>query len=397
VDNLSEHTGGISTITFSRDGRTMVTSSGDRTLVVWDWKTRKPLTRLRGHLGEIYSAAISPNGQMLASSSVEGTIRLFDASTRHHPSRTVAGCGLIIGFSADSRVLVMRGFEDIRSWRLGDGAVVTIPLASYVERGLSPRADVHGIQPFAAFGMTNGVIEHWNLATMSRIASWKVSETAISSAAFSPDGKFIAICDVEGILKVWEAATHREIRQFHTSGEKVDCLTFSPDGRLLAGSLHNDRPRVCMWNVDEGSLLRELDGYKRLEPSLAFSPDGKLLATAHVDNNARLWEIPSGTLKATLKGHVSFVVAVAFSPDGKTLATSGYEGKVKLWNVATKQELATLELPGGSLSLRFSPDGRALAAGSWLSPYPSMSLWQVPSFEEIAVAEAKKRTELKQP
>ena len=25
----------------------------------------------------------------------------------------------------------------------------------------------------ALFGMTNGILEHWNLATMSRVASWR--------------------------------------------------------------------------------------------------------------------------------------------------------------------------------------------------------------------------------
>jgi len=127
---------------------------------------------------------------------------------------------------------------------------------------------------------------------------------------------------------------------------------------------------------------------------LSFSPDGKLLATCYMNNTARLWEIPSGNLKATRRGHIAAVNGVAFSPDGKTLATGGYDRKVKLWNIATEQELATLELlPGGCISLRFSPDGSTLAAGSWLSPEPYMSLWQVPSFEEIAAAEAKEKRE----
>ena len=149
---------------------------------------------------------------------------------------------------------------------------------------------------------------------------------------------------------------------------------------------------------NEGSLLRELDGHNGLTFSLAFSPDGKLLATGHQDNTARLWEIPSGNLKATLKGHVACVPGVAFSPDGKTLATGSFDRKVKLWNIATQQEVATLEpLPGSCLSLRFSPDGRTLAAGSYLGPEPYMSLWQVPSFEEIAAAEATLKTGSKQP
>jgi WD40 repeat protein len=79
-------------------------------------------------------------------------------------------------------------------------------------------------------------------------------------------------------------------------------------------------------------------------------------------------------------------------------ATGSYERKVKLWNIAAQQEVATLEaLPGSCLSLRFSPDGRTLAAGSWLSTEPYILLWQAPSFEEIAAAEAGAKTGTKQP
>jgi WD40 repeat protein len=366
------------------------------------------MVRLRGHLGEAWSAAISPDGRMLASGSSEGTLRLWDATTRRE-GRMHPGCGVIVGFSADGRLLVGRGIEDCRLLRLADGDVRTVPLDNYVLRRRDHSADVHGIEPYAVFGMGNGVLEHWNLAAMSRVASWRVSQTAVATAALSPDGKFIAIGDVNGVLTLWEAATHREIRQFK-SGERLECMAFSPDGRLLAGSKHNDRPsaatlaetaaseRVRIWDVHDGSLLRELNAHNGITNSLAFSPDGKLLVTAHEDNTAQLWEIPSGNRKATLKGHVHPVMGVAFSPDGKTLATGGGDSKVKLWNTATEQELATLEpLPGGCMTLRFSPDGRTLAAGSYLGPEQYMSLWQVPSFEEIDASEATLKTANKQP
>ncbi len=395
---LNEHTGGITTITFARDGRTMATSSRDRTLVVWDWETREVLVRLRGHLGQILSSAISPDGRTLASGSSEGTIRLWDTSTRHE-GRMGPGCAVIIGFSTDSRQLVVRGYKDCRVWRLEDGEVTTVPLTNFVYRNNDPWADVHGIEPYAAFGMANGVLEHWNLATMSRVASWQVHEGAVSTAEFSPDGRLIATSGANGDVKLWDLKTHREVRRFKAGGKKVRCLAFSPDGRLLAGSegAYND-PQVCIWDVNEGSLLCELNGVTGLGPSLAFSPDGKLLATPHYDSIARLWEIPSGNLKATLKGHAGHVIGVAFTPDGKTLATGSYERKLKLWNIATQQEVATLEpLPGSCLTLRFSPDGHTLAAGSWMGSEPYTSLWEAPSFEEIDAAEAALRTESKQP
>jgi WD40 repeat protein/serine/threonine protein kinase len=400
VKTLNEHTGGITTINFARDGRTMATSSRDRTLVVWDWdnwETQKVRVRLRGHLGQIVSSAISPDGRMLASGSSEGAIRLWVPTIRHE-TRMRPGCAVIIGFSSDSRLLVVRGYKDCRLWPLADGEVTTVPLTNFVYRNIDPWADVHGIEPYAAFGMANGALEHWNLATMSRVASWQVHEDAVRTAEFSPDGRLIATSGTNGDVKLWDAKTHREVRRFNARGKKVRCIAFSPDGRLLAGSEGNyNDPQVCIWDVNEGSL-RELNGISGLGPSLAFSPDGKFLATPHFDSNARLWEIPSGNLKATLQGHVGHVIGVAFSPDGKTLATGGYERKIKLWNIATQQEVATLgPLPGSCSSLRFSPDGRTLAAGSWMGSELYMSLWEAPSFEEIDAAEATLKTVSKQP
>jgi WD40 repeat protein len=243
------------------------------------------------------------------------------------------------------------------------------------------------------FGQTNGVLEHWNLATMSRLASWQAHQTGVATAAFSPDRQFIATSAEKDEIVLWQTTTHREVRRFPLFGEKLQGLAFSPDGRLLAGSeVTYNHPRVGIWDVHSGSLLLKVEGRM-----VAFSPDGKVLATA-VRDSAVLWELPSGNRKATLKGHVQDVMGIAFSPDGKTLATGGDDQKVKLWNVATEQEMATLELlRGGCRSLRFSPDGRTLAVGSFLESEPYMWLWQVPSFEEIAAVEAKEKTRVQRP
>jgi WD40 repeat protein len=91
-------------------------------------------------------------------------------------------------------------------------------------------------------------------------------------------------------------------------------------------------------------------------------------------------------------------MTVAFSTDRKMLATGSYERKIKLWNIATQQEVATLgPLPGACLSPRFSPNGRTLAAGAWTGPDPHMSLFQAPSFEQIAALVATQKTGTKQP
>ncbi|MFW9265562.1 WD40 repeat domain-containing protein, partial [Nostoc sp. CALU 546] len=45
-----------------------------------------------------------------------------------------------------------------------------------------------------------------------------------------------------------------------------------------------------LWNL-QGHLLKEFKGHQYGVLSVSFSPDGKTIATASVDNTARLWPV----------------------------------------------------------------------------------------------------------
>jgi hypothetical protein len=85
----------------------------------------------------------------------------------------------------------------------------------------------------------------------------------------------------------------------------------------------------------------------------------------------------------------------ASGADGRRLfSTDRRQEAVKLWDVGTRQELLTLD--GGTDSTlygvpRWSADGDVILAG------PPQQAWSAPSWEEIAEAEAKEKTDLEQP
>jgi hypothetical protein len=67
----------------------------------------------------------------------------------------------------------------------------------------------------------------------------------------------------------------------------------------------------------------------------------------------------------------------------------------KLWNVGTRQDLLTLGGTGPNLYMaRWSADGDVIHVGALWHPGQT---WRAPSWEEIAAAKGREKTEIKHP
>nr|BFD94127.1 TIR domain-containing protein [Kitasatospora sp. Xyl93] len=194
------------------------------------------------------------------------------------------------------------------------------------------------------------------------------------SAVFSPDGKTLAVEEVDKVV-LWDPLLGTAKATFSGTGRPA----FSPDGRLLAipGIDNTTRSypsgKITLWDVathtELGSMLGDAG-----EATGLFSPDGRILAM-NQGADVLLWDVSTGTLLGTLTGgHTRGVFDMAFSPDGRMIATGGHDAKLILWDVEKRTTLATWERDGDVNAIAFSPDGRILAAGDNSA---GISLWDV--------------------
>src|SRR5262249_30683511 len=76
---LKGHTGQVSCVAFSLDGKRLASADSDGKVKLWDTATGQELRTFTGHTQGVYSVGFSPDGTRLASASWDGTVKVRDA------------------------------------------------------------------------------------------------------------------------------------------------------------------------------------------------------------------------------------------------------------------------------------------------------------------------------
>jgi WD40 repeat protein/serine/threonine protein kinase len=207
----------------------------------------------------------------------------------------------------------------------------------------------------------------------TEICTMQGHDDDLGTAAWSRDGKTIAVCGKDSLIRLWDSKTGAEKGVLRGHASQVYSLCFSPDDTRLASAAGSSPgapkplPEVKLWDIAAQREIRSFQGILgRAAYHVTFSADGKLLAAADTSWAARLWEVDSGKkLKDFEGGHSDVVNAVAFSTDGRRLATASADALVVVWDVSSGAQVRTLSgHTGGVYSPTFHPDGRRLATSS---------------------------------
>jgi len=79
---LKGHSGLVYSVSFSPDGKRIVSGSNDRTLKVWDAQTGQETLTLKGHSRSVNCVSFSPDGKRIVSgAALDDTIKIWDISS----------------------------------------------------------------------------------------------------------------------------------------------------------------------------------------------------------------------------------------------------------------------------------------------------------------------------
>ena len=265
------HGAAVQGVGYAPDG-SLVTTSDDREVFVWDVARRTISEKLEGHAGRVFGPAFDADGSTAFTVGLDGRVIAWDLTSERR-------IGTRFSFAPDGALCCPPPGTDAApeaspdgrtiAYQTGDGQVVLVDAA------------------------THEMIAQHDPWSNARLEELRAGDPAladfqrgfVSDFAFSDDGRWLAVSGAVPEVVIYDAHSGDPVRRIAASKMGwVNGLSFAPDGSLVTA---NDDGTLAIWDATTGSLVDRLtvfpestspDDYPGAIYSPRISPDGRRLA-----------------------------------------------------------------------------------------------------------------------
>ena len=290
ITTFSGHRGAaVTALTFSLDGKSLVSGSNDRTVKLWDMQTGG-IVRTFGHTAGVLSVSISPDFTTIASGSNNGLICLWDSQTGE--------CHCVIRQQS---------------------------LVQYIS--FSPTDPQH------LLSICNDSVWQWDINGHQKGPTFDGSHVT-----FSLDGILFVACN-KTVITVHNSDSGAKVAEFHVVNGNARYCCFSPDNRLVAVAAGNT---AYIWNIasSEPCLIEKFIGHMEIITSLVFPSPSSLISVSD-DKSVKFWQISTPSTDLVMIDPESTPLAsaetrvITLQPEDSIAITSDLNGVVKIWDIST--------------------------------------------------------------
>lgn len=365
-----EHPRGFFHAVFSADGRRLVLAARSDRIYVWDVGNGEEVHAFGDQKAHVFQVAVSRDGSKLATYGAGPSVRIWDAVAGKMIREIPLAGDPVHGdpvpsfaFSPDGAKLgvvdcIRKGEPEqrLQIWNMGN--LEGKPLA------VTPPPGIGRLEAFMPDGKSllwriDGSLCVLDAATGKDRHGW-ASRGGMWAIDWSSDGKRIATVAGDTTAAIWDARDARPLHKLTGHRRPIGRAMFSPDGKLLV-TCGGDKEPAILWDASKAAKVAELENNAKRLPGVlwaGFSADSKWVYTAGYSVFHGAFETQSGKLHSEFKISRNSTWSVAFSPDGR-YAASGIDGTV-IYDMAAKKVLRHVK-SDQTVAHAFSADTRTLA------------------------------------
>uniref|UniRef100_H2ZTG7 Transducin beta like 3 n=1 Tax=Latimeria chalumnae TaxID=7897 RepID=H2ZTG7_LATCH len=428
ISVLDSHYSTVTSLAFTPDGATLVSSGRDMICTVWDLKTSKPKRTVPvfetveavvvvPEEGDFSALGVMSKDLHFITAGSKGMLRVWEAASAHcvHiqsiPNRpqedidedtkghSLTSCMLV---SATDKIATVSAEHNFLLYEL--------PTLSLKQQFVGYSDEVLDVKFFGpadshiVVATNSPQLKVFELMSSNCQILYGHTETVLALDVFRK-GFMFASCSKDKTVRVWRmnkatgeincvALGHghahgvgtiscsRLVQSYKATGESQFCLVpiyYYCAVRVRVQCLTNSSTVKLFLYYNFPIVPKDIN-------SVAISPNDKLVASGSQDRTAKLWSA-DGSLLGVFRGHRRGIWCVQFSPMDQILATSSADGTIKLWGLQDFSCLKTFEGHDASvLKIIFVSRGTQLLTSSGSDGL--LKLWTIKTNECVKTLDA---------
>lgn len=286
--------------------------------------------------------AVSPDGALIATAESDDRVRLGEADS----------FGTMIWDFASGAVRTR--FEDGRAgllaWHPQGGAIAIGIGAQIVLTDLEGRV-------------------HWYLT--GHADPGLPTGARFSALRFNPDGTQLVSVHTDRTVRLWSASADEcePVRTLSVTNLEPRSAAFSPDGRTLA--IGGEGGPIQLWDAADGTLRGTADGLGTTGVSqLEYTDASTLVAASEAGFEVRALRANGSSIALPLDGNRPDAIAV--SANERVAVAAGGRPELTVWDLGSGARETLPAAPGKVTALSWTPDGAALVG---VSPRAGIVIW----------------------
>ncbi|KAF9051714.1 WD40-repeat-containing domain protein [Panaeolus papilionaceus] len=371
----SPHKGSIFASSWSADSKSIVTSSADCTVKLWDAQTQKAVTTWSlgsGVSNQQVGNAWTVNGD-IASISMSGDLNVFDPRVGEKPTRVFsapqksvtaispASSGTFLAGTTDGRVYsyypekseasVLEGTSHINNvtsiaFSEKDNKAYSVGFDDHVREidgagsSFIPAVSKLAAQPKSVTVAGDSTVF---IAEIGKVEAFRSNQRVLEhKSSFEPSaiaakGSLVAIGQDRKVhLNEWDGQALQEVGVLEGNGGIVSALAFSPDGKYLASG--DSSGKIVLFDVAQKSVITSRWSFHSARVnSLSWTADSQYCASGSLDTHVYVYSVAKPVKNISIKnagpGGVNGVLWLKSDAKGGKLISTGFDACVRGWDV----------------------------------------------------------------
>jgi WD40 repeat protein len=317
-----------------------LSSSGEtrETLHLWNLTTRQ-MTAEYPLDGECLGLTFSKDGRTLATSTQEGQITLWrmpeGTKPASYPSKQ-SGLDPSASFATTPD-------SSLAAYAIGRGQICVIDLRDGKKLWKAAAAEVYitalafspdGKTLASAGGFAESGIRLWDVATGKETGRLDGHGSWVSSLVFWPDGNKLASSSADQTIRTWDVASRKCLDVLRGHRQEVWRLALLPDDKTLVSGGKDGT--VCFWDASLTHLRQPCITIPENVLDWYFTPDSRSVLTLSKQGQVSRWSGADFQQKEPLVGiwtNLNLYESYCVSPDVRYLAVVTTNGVLQIWNV----------------------------------------------------------------